>query len=148
MIGILLLSHGSMADGVNDAIKLIMGEQKQLFSIGLKHEDSIERFREEVKLKTIELDEGEGVIIFSDLLGASPYNITAALHNELENVNYKSIAGLNLPMVIEACSNRDEMALCMLAESAMEAGRKSIKELFNTIAKTKGLDKNGKDCSD
>lgn len=87
-----------------------------------------------------ELDEGEGVLVFCDIFGASPYNVTAQSYKELKGcVNYRSITGVNLAMVIEAVYCRENMSLSDLSQHVQKIGKEGIKELFNI---TERIDQN------
>ncbi|MDN6409592.1 MAG: PTS sugar transporter subunit IIA, partial [Tetragenococcus halophilus] len=132
MIGILILTHGELADGYLSALKLISGEESQIDSVALYHESSIEEYKKSVTNKIKELNQGEGVLIFCDIFGASPYNVTAQSYKELRDyVNYRSITGVNLAMVIEAVYCRKNMSLDDLSQHVQKIGKEGIKELFD-----------------
>lgn len=136
MISILLLSHGELASGFVSALKLIVGDVKQIEALELYHGMSIESFREEVKKKIEELNDGSGVLVFCDIFGASPYNTTAQIYKELKGrVNYCSITGINLPMLIEAVTVREQMELDDLSKYIQKIGKEGIKELFTIVGK-------------
>ncbi|MGX2944084.1 PTS sugar transporter subunit IIA [Enterococcus alishanensis] len=136
MIGVLILTHGELASGFQTALNLISGEAENLDTLGLFHETSIEDYKEEVATKIQSLDQGEGVIIFCDIFGASPYNVTAQNYQLLKDkVKYRSITGVNLPMVIEAVCSRETMSLDELALHVQEIGKDGIKELFENFGK-------------
>ncbi|GCF93830.1 PTS mannose transporter subunit IIAB [Enterococcus florum] len=134
MIGLLILTHGELAKGYLSAAELISGKAENIDSLGLFHETSIETFRENVAEKIVELDQGEGVLVFCDIFGASPYNVTAQNYHQLKGrVAYRSVTGVNLPMVIEAICSRENMSLAELAQHVQDTGKEGIKELFETM---------------
>ncbi|WP_429968773.1 PTS sugar transporter subunit IIA [Enterococcus sp. DIV0765a] len=136
MIGVLILTHGELAAAYLSALKLITGEAENIDTLGLYHETSIEGYKEEVAAKMLKMDQGKGVIVFCDIFGASPYNVTAQNYQVLKNkVNYRSITGVNLPMVIEAVCSRETMALAELAKHIQIVGKQGIKELFENYGK-------------
>lgn len=136
MISILLLTHGGLANGFISALNLIVGEVEKIDVLELYHGKSIEEYREEVKKKIQELDDGSGVLVFCDIFGASPYNTTAHAYKELRGkVDYRSITGINLPMIIEATSAREIMNLDELNEHIQHIGKDGIKELFTIVGK-------------
>ncbi|GAA5421191.1 PTS sugar transporter subunit IIA [Tetragenococcus halophilus] len=91
--------------------------------------------------KIKELDEGDGVLIFCDIFGASPYSATAQSYKELKDyVDYRSITGVNLAMVIEAVYCRKNMSLDDLSQHVQKIGKEGIKELFDI---TERIDQNG-----
>lgn len=136
MIGVLLLTHGELAAGYLSALRLITGEAENIDTLGLYHETSIEDYKEEVAAKMLKMEQGEGVIVFCDIFGASPYNVTAQNYQVLKDkVNYRSITGANLPMVIEAVCSRENMDLNELAKHIQTVGKEGIKELFENYGK-------------
>lgn len=136
MIGILVVTHGEFAKGLLGSIELIMGRPENCKGFGLYHGDSIELFKEKVLKSIVELDEGDGVLVFSDLYGASPYNAAAVSSKNLKNHKYRCISGVNLPMLAEALNMRKNMKLDELTEYAMKCGKQGIKEFFNEMQKT------------
>lgn len=135
MIGVLVITHGDFAKGLLNSVELIMGKPKKCKYFGLYHGDSIELFGKKVLDSIIELDEGEGVLVFSDLYCASPYNTTAVNSKYLIHHKYRSICGINLPMILEALNTRDSMELDELAEYVMKCGKDGIKEFFDEMKK-------------
>jgi PTS system mannose-specific IIA component len=135
LIGVLLLTHGGLAAGYASALELITGHCENFDYLGLYHETSIEDYRVASANKIRDLDQGQGVLVFCDILGASPYNVTAQNYKLLKDTNeYRAITGVNLPMLIEALYCRETMALDELATHIQEIGKEGVKELFQ-IAK-------------
>ncbi|MDK6375283.1 MULTISPECIES: PTS sugar transporter subunit IIA [Aerococcus] len=134
MIGILIITHGHLASGLISAINLIAGEVDNLDYLELYQETNVDDFTEEVKKKVRQLDQGEGVAIFSDLVGATPYNSTAKIYQEISSeVSYRSIAGVNLPMLLDCIFSRETMSLHELTDHLLLVGKDSVKELFNEV---------------
>ena len=75
MTGILIATHGDFAAGILSAVELIAGKQEKVETIGLHHEDGIEEFEERVNKALDDLDEGDGVLVFVDILGGTPSNV-------------------------------------------------------------------------
>ena len=99
MIGIVLISHGSMADGMVDSAKMFFGEAglAQVGTVSLLPEDSPEVFDERLTAAIKEVDSGEGVFVLADLLGGTPCNRAAYKCQEGVEV----ITGMNLPIFVE-----------------------------------------------
>lgn len=136
MIGISLFCHGNMAEGIKDSVRLIIGEQEKFSVLGLHEGDDFDAFKDRVYEKVKEVNDGEGVIVFVDLMGASPFNAagmnTARLKEE--NINIRVITGANLPMLLETFMQRESAeSIEELYKISLEAGRTSIKELFQDI---------------
>lgn len=134
MIGVLLLTHENFGAAILKSAELIVGEPKQTRAIGLNRGDDIAAFSAEVKTAIAALDEGEGVLVFVDLFGASPYNATALASANLQ-VKFRCIAGFSFPMVLEALTMRENYSLEELTENCMAAGQNGIKELFEEIGR-------------
>jgi len=133
LIGILLITHGDFAKGLKNSTELIIGQNDKFETMGLYHGDSIDEFGEKVLESIIELDSGDGTLVFSDLYCASPFNVTATNSKNLKEHNYRSISGVNLPMLIEALTMRDNMDLDEITDHVMNCGKEGIKELFKEI---------------
>ena len=84
MTGIAIVTHGEMAIGLMDSLSLIMGEQEDYQTLGLKHGDDIGEFGEKIQTAICELDTGDGVLVFVDLFSASTYNQAAMSFNKLK----------------------------------------------------------------
>jgi PTS system mannose-specific IIA component len=132
MIGILVVTHENFGEAALKTAQLILGKQEKALALGCYRGDSIEAFCEKVNAAIQTLDTGKGVLVFADLFGASPYNITAKASSTM-NSRFRCIAGFSLPMIIEAFSMRDVYDLDELTDTCMETGLKGIKELFKEI---------------
>ncbi len=121
MIGILIATHGGFAEGLLNAAELIAGKQDKCRTIGLYHGDGIDAFTEKVRTAYEELDEGDGVMVFVDILGGSPSNAVMKLMNDKPEV--KAISGVNLPMIIQAFFAREGSTVDELCDLCAEAGQ-------------------------
>lgn len=101
MQNIILISHGSMAEGVKASLEMIVGKQDHVHVVALTPDGDNRQFEEEL-LKKMKALNGSSLII-ADLLGGTPCNV--ALSNYLESENVEIIAGMSLPFVIEATLN-------------------------------------------
>lgn len=104
MFGILLLSHGGMAEGILDSCKLFFGEDIQkVKALCLLEGQAPEEYDEMISAAIEELDDGHGVIAFCDLLGGTPFNRCAF---SFLNDRFQLITGMNFPMVLELLGKR------------------------------------------
>lgn len=136
MVGILMVSHGLMSEGIADSLKLIMGEVDQLDYLGLYEGNDFDVFKQKIYDKVIELDHGDGVVILVDLFGASPYNSSAGNMSTWmkEGHNVRLITGMNLPMAMEAVSRRFVGAsLDELYPLIMQTAKEEVKELMQEL---------------
>ena len=103
MVGVLLISHGVLADGMKETAKVFFGPEIEAFdSLCLESSETAESYREKLIAKVDELDQGEGVIIVCDLLGGTPCNQCVFL----DQSKVKIITGMSLPMVMELLAMR------------------------------------------
>lgn len=106
---ILIVSHGELAAGFKDAAEVIFGDVKGVKTIGLHSGESVETFGEKIYETLVSYDENESIIIFADLLSASPYNQSVLSVNRLDGSrakNVRLIAGASLPMVLEGINQQ------------------------------------------
>lgn len=109
MIGYIVATHGTLSDGLVSAADLIIGDTADIVTLNLFHGDSIDDLGEKIKEAIKKADRGDGVIILTDLYGASPFNqATIALNGAPDAVREKSyvLTGVNLPMMLEAINQR------------------------------------------
>ncbi|MGB7365590.1 PTS sugar transporter subunit IIA [Carnobacterium jeotgali] len=109
MIGMIIATHGEMSNGIVSAADLIIGSTDNIKTLNLFQEDDVQdlngKFLKEIKA----VDQNEGIIIFVDLAGASLYNQAVLAVNSLADEQKKKVhvvAGVNLPMVIDAINQR------------------------------------------
>ncbi|MFI3172436.1 MAG: PTS sugar transporter subunit IIA [Eubacteriales bacterium] len=121
MIGILVATHGTFAEGLINAVELIAGKQEKVMGIGLNHGDSIEGYEEKMVSAIQALDDGDGVLVLVDILGGSPSNC-AIKCMRLEN-NIKALTAANMPMLVEATMIREVMTLEELSDICMATGQ-------------------------
>ncbi len=104
MKGIIITSHGDLARGMLETVKLFLGEDlKQVEAVCLKPEDNPDEFVDVLKAACERVDTGDGVLVFCDLLFGSPCNCMARILNDKVEV----ITGMNLPMVLEVMTSRE-----------------------------------------
>ena len=134
MIGILVVAHGKFAEGLIDNSELIVGEQKNIDYVSLNSGDSIDEFDLNVENKIFELVNEEGLIIFTDIYGATPFNSCCRVISNKNIVNkIKIISGVSAPMLITAILERGENNLDELKELIIKSGNEGIKEVFDEL---------------
>jgi PTS system mannose-specific IIA component len=129
MVGMLIVTHGRLGEGLLDAMQMIAGPQEKVDFVSLKEGDSIDELKERILNAVKILDDGSGVLVFVDMFGASPSNAAAYLLNE----NVEVITGVNLPMLLEILSFRESSSLQELSANAMTAGVESMKNLTQLL---------------
>lgn len=123
MIGLVLVTHGRLAEEFFVAMEHVVGSQKQVAAICIGPEDDMETRRADIKAAIAAVDSGKGVIVLSDLFGGTPSNLAISL---MEAGKIEVIAGINLPMLIRLGSARTTMKVTEAVAAARDAGRKYI----------------------
>lgn len=124
MVGILIATHGKLAEGLLSMAELLAGKQEKMKTLGLFHGDGIEEFTEKVAAAYEELDDGEGVLVFVDIFGGSPSNAVMKLMNKKTGV--KAITGVNAPMLLEAVFSREDSTVEELCDACLDAGKEGM----------------------
>src|SRR6184192_2266867 len=119
MIGLVLVTHGRLAAEFVTAMEHVVGPQEAIESICIGPDDDMERRRKDIG----KVDQGQGVIILTDLFGGTPSNLAISL---MKSENIEVIAGVNLPMLIRLEGARKVMPVQAAVAAAREAGRKYI----------------------
>jgi len=123
MIGMILVTHGRLAEEFVLAMEHVVGAQDQVATVCIGPNDDVEQRREEIAAAIEAVDGGTGVVILTDLFGGTPSNLAISL---LERGRTEVIAGINLPMLIRLAGARKEMDLYRAASAARDAGRTYI----------------------
>jgi mannose PTS system EIIA component len=123
MIGLILVTHGTLAREFLVAMEHVVGPQKQVATISIGPRDDMEARRKEIARSIKDVDSGEGVIILTDLFGGTPSNLAISF---LDVGKIEVIAGANLPMLIRLESARKAMGISEAVIAARDAGRKYI----------------------
>lgn len=132
MIGLVLVTHGRLADEFRAALEHVVGPQKQVATICIGPQDDMERRRREILDASRSVDTGAGVVILTDLFGGTPSNLAISVMDEGP---IEVIAGVNLPMLVKlAKSRQDDPRLGDLVRCAEEAGRKYIRSASHVLA--------------
>jgi len=135
MKGILLVSHGDLAKSFFETLEyFFLNKMAQMDYLCLDISDSPDSFKEEMQKKLVELDCGDGVLVFADLYGGTPSNVSSAfllMHKDDDQLSV--ITGMNLPMLIRALEMRDAPLDC---EQIMQTGKDAIKSV-NLILKNR-----------
>ena len=123
MIGLVIVTHGRLADEFVLAMEHVVGPQRGVRAICIGPEDDMERRRADIIAAAREVDDGSGVILLTDMFGGTPSNLAISVMDE---TRAEVIAGLNLPMLIKLASIRDRNDLPTVVSQAQEAGKKYI----------------------
>jgi mannose PTS system EIIA component len=123
MIGLLIISHCDLGKEFINATELIMGRLEAVDYISITQTTESKEILKEISKKISALDQGQGVLVLTDMFGGTPSNLSLSFLNE-EMVEV--LTGVNLPMVISVAKDRDRLTLSDLGEKAQQAGKQSI----------------------
>jgi PTS system mannose-specific IIA component len=123
MIGLVLVTHGRLAEAFQAALEHVVGVQEQIRTVCIEADDDIERRRQDIVEAVRAVDIGAGVVILTDMFGGTPSNLAIST---MDRPGVEVIAGVNLPMLIKLATIRDEEPLATAVLAAQEAGRKYI----------------------
>jgi mannose PTS system EIIA component len=134
MIGMVLVSHGSLSVALRDALEHVVGPQRNIATVSIEADADIEAQRQEIGERVAEVDTGDGVVVLTDMFGGTPCNLSMSM---LDRPNIEVIAGMNLPMLVKLAKVRGSYSLTDAVRCAKDAGRKYIacgSEIVHQIA--------------
>lgn len=123
MIGLVIVSHGRLADELVAATEHVVGPMDALLAVCIGPDDDMERRRADIRDSIADADRGEGVLILTDMFGGTPSNLAISL---LDPGKVEVIAGVNLPMLIKLAEARSRADLDSLARMGVDAGKRYI----------------------
>ena len=123
MIGIVLVTHGNLADEFVSAMQHVVGHQDQIATACIGPNDDMNFRRDDILAKVNSVDTGDGVIVLTDMFGGTPSNLAISI---MDRANVEVIAGINLPMLVKLNTLRKEKSLKDAVVGAKEAGIKYI----------------------
>jgi PTS system mannose-specific IIA component len=133
MIGLVLVTLGSLATEFVVAMEHVVGPQQQIGTICIGPEDDMEMRRADIAAAVSRVNDGSGVILLTDLFGGTPSNLAISL---LKAGEIEVIAGINLPMLIRLESARKVMDVRAAVAAAREAGQKYISVASELLGST------------
>ncbi len=128
--GVILLSHGPMAVSTAESLFLLMGEQENLAAFGLEVEDDLDAYTDAVMDAWHAF--GDNAVFLVDLFGGTPCNRLSMKALE-QGLTVYALSGLNLPMVLEACSSRDECSGQELLDLIADSARNGVVDIMSRL---------------
>ncbi|MCD2182763.1 PTS sugar transporter subunit IIA [Rhizobium sp. TRM96647] len=123
MIGLVLVTHGRLAEEFRLALEHVVGPQEAIETVCIGPEDDMDQRRHDVLEAAQRAERGQGVIILTDMFGGTPSNLAISVMN---SGSVEVIAGVNLPMLIKLAGVRNDGDMERSLVEASEAGRKYI----------------------
>lgn len=131
MIGLVIVTHGRLAEEFRAALEHIVGRQAQLATVSIGPDDDTQARRDDILTAIGSVDKGKGVILLTDMFGGTPSNLAISV---MEEAKVEVIAGVNLPMLVKLASVRGEASIGQAIAEAQEAGRKYISAASDILA--------------
>ena len=123
MIGLVLVTHGRLAEEFRNAVEHVVGPQQSFETVSIGADDDMEQRRRDIVQAVATADTGSGVVILTDMFGGTPSNLAISV---MEPGRIEIIAGVNLPMLIKLSSVRKTGDMANALNEAQNAGRKYI----------------------
>lgn len=131
MIGVVVVTHGKLAEAFVSVTEHVVGRQPQMEAVGIDSEDEADKARERILQAIKKVDSGQGIVVLTDMFGGTPSNLAiAAMHRD----DLEVIAGVNLPMMIKLASVRGSASLADAVAQAQDAARKYIHVAGNFLS--------------
>ena len=131
MIGVVLVTHGQLAEEFRHAVEHVVGPQEQMEAVAIGADDDIEQRRKDIIAAVAKVETGSGVIVLTDMFGGTPSNLAISV---METGRVEVVAGVNLPMLIKLSSVRKGDDIALAVEQAQTAGRKYINVASQLLA--------------
>jgi len=123
MVGLVVITHLGIADELLKAAELILGKIPACIPIGIPAEEKLEKIAGRLDQALAQLDEGQGVVVLTDLFGGTPSNVSLSF---LQEKKVEVVSGVNLPMLLKISVSRQGKDLKEVVRVARDAGRKNI----------------------
>jgi PTS system mannose-specific IIA component len=133
MIGGIIVSHGKLAEELLNVLTIILGEAPNIEAISIGWYDDVEESKKKISRSLKRVDQKDGVIIFTDMFGGTPSNLSFSF---LQDNEVEIITGFNLPMLIKFVSLQRSKNLKEVAKKVVEQGKKNI-HLASALLKSK-----------
>ena len=131
MITVVVVTHGDFGEALLRAAEMIVGPQENVRAVALLPEESPAGFADKLDAALADLD-GQDILLLIDLLGGTPCNVSS---RKVLQSNVEVITGMNMAMLIEALTSRDDTPLSELVEKVTEAGQQAVVNLKPLLCK-------------
>ncbi len=135
MIGMVLVTHGRLAEEFVLALEHVVGPQQAIRAVCIGPEDDMEQRRRDIVDSVRAVDQGKGVVVLTDMFGGTPSNLAISI---MEQTKAEVLAGINLPMLIKLASVRATEPLAKAVVQASDAGRRYINVASSLLAEGQG----------
>jgi PTS system mannose-specific IIA component len=123
MVGILIVSHGRLAEALISSVESLVGKLQKIRGVSIWPKDKEEKIKDQIQKEMAEVEDGEGVVILTDILGGTPTNLSLSL---LKDEKVEVVTGVNMPMLMTLLSYRTGRSLREIGKLVKKSGRRSI----------------------
>ena len=123
LIGGLIVTHGQLGHELVAAAEMIVGEISHIASVSIGWHDDVNQSKKDIEEAVCTVDMGKGVIIFTDMFGGTPSNVTLSL---LKKDEVEIVTGVNLPMIVRLATQTEQDLLSELATKVKDQGKSHI----------------------
>jgi len=123
MVGILIISHGKLAEALISSVQFLVGNLQKIRGVSIWPREREEKVKDKIQKEIAEMDDGDGVVILTDILGGTPTNISLPF---LQKEKVEVVTGVNLPMLLALSSYRTGRPLGEIGKLVKKSGRRSI----------------------
>ena len=132
MVGILIVSHGRLAEALISSVQFLVGNLQKIRGVSIWPKDKGKEVRDRIQKEIEEVDDGDGVVILTDVLGGTPTNLSLSF---LKEEKVEVVTGVNMPMLLTLSSYRKGRSLREIGKLVKKSGRRGIvlaKELLRS----------------
>jgi len=137
LVGILIVSHGKLSEALISSVQFVIGNLQKIKGISIWPRDRKEEVRDRILKGMNEVDDGEGVVILTDILGGTPTNLSLSF---LKDERVEVVTGVNMPMLLALSSYRKGTSLKEMGKLAKKSGRRSITLVKEVLGKKRRKD--------
>lgn len=123
MIGGVIVSHGQLGEEMIHTAEMIVGQIANLTSVSIDVSTDVESSREQIQQAIHSVNNGAGVVIFTDMFGGTPSNISLSF---LDEADVEVITGVNLAMLIQLSNLKPETSFQEIVKVLKERGKENI----------------------
>jgi len=136
MVGVLIVSHGGLAEALISEVQSLIGKLQKVKGVSIWPIESEKEIRDRIREKMKEVDDGDGVVILTDILGGTPTNLCLSF---LKEKAVEVVTGVNVPMLLTLSSYQNRRSLEEICSLVKKSGCRSIilvKEAFGVKRKS------------
>jgi len=123
MVGILIVSHGKLSEALIASVEFLIGNLQRIRGVSIWPKDKEEEVRDRIQKEIEEVDEGDGVMILTDIMGGTSTNLSLSF---LKDEKVEVVTGVNVPMLLTLSSYRKGRSLKEIGRLVKKSGRRSI----------------------